>query len=790
MTSETGRIGDSVRRVEDQRLLTGKGSYTDDLHYGQECHMAVLRSPHAHATIERVDVEAARAMPGVLAVLTIEDAERDGLGHFSIPIRRKDAQGRPNYEPVYRILAKGAVHHVGEPVAAVIAETLAQALDAAEAIEVDYGVLPAVTDAREALAPDAPKVWPEMPDNLCFLHEVGDRAATEAALTTAQHVTRVEMVVTRVAPAPMEPRSYVGRWDARDQRFILEGGMQSVHSVRAELAKSVFKVPEHRIRVISPDMGGGFGMKGTAYPEQVLVLWAAKKLGRPVRWAATRSESFVSDYAGRDMVFKAALGIDRDGTLRALQVEATANLGAYLAGASMLPSVAHLGGLGGVYRLSAISARVFGAFTNTNLVAPYRGAGRPEAILVIERMIDAAAAELGLDPVEVRRRNLIPADAMPYRTGFVFTYDSGDFAKNMTLALEASDWAGYPARKAASAAQGKLRGIALANAIEVAGGPWPTPQDEGAEVRFNPDGSATVFVGGHNHGQGHETVYRQMVAEKLGLAFDQVFVVEGDTDRVFHGRGTFGSRSMSAGGTALYRASDKIIAKAKQIAAHRLETAEADLEFSSGRFVVAGTDRSISLPEVARAAWLAPLLPPGAEMGLDEKIITAPSAATFPNGTHVCEVEIDPETGVVSFERYTVVDDVGTVINPPLLKGQIHGGVVQGLGQIVLEDLRYGEGGQMVAGSFMDYAMPRASDFCAFEVLSNPQPTSTNPLGVKGAGEAGAVGALPAGLNAVIDALRPLGINHFDMPATPYRVWEAIRAAKSSKAKSSKEQPR
>ncbi len=776
---ESARIGDSVHRVEDQRLLTGKGSYTDDRRLPDAAYMVLVRSPYAHAAIGGIDASEALSMPGVLMILTAEDAERDGLGSFSVPIRRKDAKGKPNFEPIYGVLAMGTVNHVGDPVAAVIAETLAQALDAAEAVLVDYRMLPSVTDGREALKDGAVAVWPEVPDNLCFVHDAGDRAASEAALAACEHVTRVEMVVTRVAPAAMEPRVYIGIWDSRDERYILEGGMQSVHNVRAELAKAIFKVPEHKIRVISPDMGGGFGMKGAAYPEQALVLWAARKLDRPVRWNATRSESFISDYAGRDMVAKAALGLDRDGTLRALQVEFTANLGAYICGSGMLPSVANLGSLSGVYRQMAISARVFGVFTNTNPVAPYRGAGRPEAIFVIERMIDAAADELGLDRVEIRRRNVIPLDAMPYRTGFLFTYDSGDFAGNMDRALKASDWAGYPARKAASAAKGKLRGISFVNAIEIAGGPFPSPMDEGAEIRFNPDGSATLFVGGHNHGQGHETVYRQIMYEKLGLTFDQVQVVEGDTDKVFHGRGTYGSRSMSAGGTAMIRASDKIIAKAKQIAAHRLETAEADIEFASGRFVVSGTDRSISLPEIARAAWLPQLMPPDVELGLNEKAIGVAGGPTYPNGTHVCEVEIDPETGVVTFERYTVVDDVGTVLNPLLVKGQIHGGVVQGLGQIILEDMRYDEGGQLLSGSFMDYAMPRASDLCSFEVLTNSQPTATNPLGVKGAGEAGAVGALPAGVNAIIDALRPLGIRHFDMPATPHRVWQAINAAKS-----------
>ena len=779
---ESARIGDSVHRIEDQRLLTGKGSYTDDRRLSNAAHMVLVRSPHAHAAIGGIDLADALAMPGVLAILTAEDVERDGLGTFSIPIRRKDGKGKPNFEPIYRVLAKGTVNHVGDPVAAVFAETLAEALDAADAVMVDYDMLPSVTDCREALQEGAAAVWPEVPDNLCFLHDAGDRTATETALAACEHVTRVEMVVTRVAPAAMEPRGYIGIWDARDQRYILEGGMQSVHNVRAELAKAIFKVPEHMIRVISPDMGGGFGMKGAAYPEQALVLWGARKLDRPVRWIATRSESFVSDYAGRDMVAKAALGLDKDGTLRALQVEFTANLGAYICNSGMLPSVANLGGLSGVYRPMAISARVLGVFTNTNPVAPYRGAGRPEATFVIERMIDAAAAELGLDRLEIRRRNAIPSEAMPHRTGFLFTYDSGDFLGNMARAVTASDWTGYAARKAASEAKGKLRGISLINAIEVAGGPFPTPMDEGAEIRFNPDGSATLFVGGHNHGQGHETVYRQIMHDKLGLTFDQIQIVEGDTDKVFHGRGTYGSRSMSAGGTAMIRASEKIIAKAKQIAAHRLETAEVDIEFGSGHFTVAGTDRSISLTEVARAAWQPQLLPPGMELGLDEKAIAAPENATFPNGTNVCEVEIDPETGVVTFERYTVVDDVGTVLNPLLVKGQIHGGVVQGLGQIILEDMTYDEGGQLLAGSFMDYAMPRASDLCAFEVLTNSQPTATNPLGVKGAGEAGAVGALPAGVNAIIDALRPLGIQNFDMPATPHRVWQAIQAAKSQGA--------
>jgi carbon-monoxide dehydrogenase large subunit len=524
-------------------------------------------------------------------------------------------------------------------------------------------------------------------------------------------------------------------------------------------------------------------MKNSPFPEYGLLLWAAKKVGRPLRWTATRAESFLSDYHARDNHSSVELALDKDGIFLGLRIRTLANLGAYLGFNTPHPSTNNLGGLAGVYRTPHIHAEVIGVFTNTQPMAPYRGAGRPEATYAVERVIDVAADELGIDRVDLRRRNLIPPEAMPFKTGLVFTYDSGEFGKNMDLALAEADWAGFAARRAEAARRGRLRGIGIANAIEIAGGPFRNPNEESAEIRFDASGNVTLLMGTHNHGQGHETSFRQLAVSLLGVAPERIRIVAGDTDAVVHGRGTFGSRSMMAGGTALVRASDKIVERGKAIAAHLLEAGESDIVFEDGRFSVAGTDRGVRIEEVARTAYTAGKLPPGAEYGLSALAITTPPEATFPNGCHVCEVEIDEDTGAVEIVNYVVVDDVGTVINPLLVKGQIHGGVAQGVGQALLENLVYDPGsGQMVSGSFMDYAMPRADDMPAMTVLSNPVPTPNNPLGVKGAGEAGTVGALPAVINAVVDALRPLGVTHLDMPATPARVWAAIRTARALKA--------
>ncbi len=775
-------IGTATPRFEDARLLRGLGRFTDDIQPPGAAFMAVVRSPHASARILGIDAVAARAAPGVLAVLTRSELEADGLGTLHTMVQRHRADGSPMPRPPYRLLAGDAVRFVGDAVAVVIGETLHAAQDGGDLVEVEYAPLPAVTDAAAAALPGAPAVWPELaPDGVCFLFRLGDPAATDAAFAAAHHVTTLDLRISRVSANPMEPRNATGAYDAAADSYTLHAGTQAPHKVRAELAEHTLHIPANRLRLDSPDVGGAFGMKGSPYPEYALVLWAARRTGRPVRWVATRSESFLSDYHARDNTTRVQLALDAGGGFLGLRVETVANLGAYLGFNTPHSSTNNLGGLAGVYRTPHIYAEVRGMFTHTQPNAPYRGAGRPEATYALERVIDQAAAELGIDRVALRERNLIPPGAMPFRTGLVFTYDSGDFPANMRMALAEADWAGFAARQGESEARGMLRGIGLANAIEIAGGPAASPNEEGAELRFDGDGGATLLLGTHSQGQGHETAFRQIAASRLGLDPARLRIVFGDTDRVAYGRGTFGSRSIMAGGSAFVRAAEKVVERGRAIAAQALEAAVADIEFADGRFNVAGTDRAIGIEDVARASFVAASLPPGGEFGLAGAAILAPAAATFPNGCHVCEVEVDPETGVVAVQRYLVVDDVGTVINPLLVKGQIHGGVAQGLGQILMETIVYDGDGQMLTGSFMDYAMPRAADLCALSVISNPAPTATNPLGVKGAGEAGTVGAMPALMNAIIDALRPLGVRQLDMPATPEAVWSAIRAVQSGR---------
>lgn len=771
-------IGAAVRRVEDRRFLTGLGRYTDDLPVPGALHAVFVRSPHAAARLRAVDISAALAVPGVKAVFRGEDLR--GLGTLRCLVPRALPDGRPMPQPPYHALALEAVRHVGDPVAMVVADSRAAALDGAEAVVVNYDPLPAVTDPAAALAPGAPEVWPGLaPGNLAFRYTLGDEAAVAAAFARAARVVSLDLRLSRITANPMEPRAAIAEWDAGAERFLLRSGLQNPHAVRDELASRVFSLPIGSVRVISPDMGGAFGMRGQPTQEHVALMFAARALGRPVRWTATRTEALQSDPHARDQTMRVELALDAEGHFLALRCRILANLGAYLALMGPLPPTNNLGGLAGVYRTPAIFAEVLGAFTHTQPTAPYRGAGRPEAIYALERAIDVAAAELGLDRVEIRRRNLIPKEALPFRTGLVYTYDSGDFARGMDLALRAADWAGFPARRAEAAARGMLRGIGLANAIEISAGPPRTPQEEGAEIRIAPDGSATLLLGSHNHGQGHETVFRQILAELLGLPFGAIRIVYGDTDAVAHGRGTYGSRSIIAAGTAVRTAADRIIARGKRIAAHLLEAAAEDIEFAAGRFRIAGTDRSLGFAEIARASVTPGALPPGEEGGLIAAAVRAPADATFPNGCHVCEAEVDPETGRVRILRYVIADDVGRVINPLLMKGQLHGGVAQGLGQALLEQVVFEEGsGQLLSASFMDYAMPRAEDLPPIEILDNHHPTSANPLGAKGAGEAGTVGALPAVVSAVVDALSPLGIRHVDMPLTPLRIWQAIRSAR------------
>jgi aerobic carbon-monoxide dehydrogenase large subunit len=773
-------IGRPIPRSEDIRLIQGRGRYTNDFTLPGECHMAVARSPHAHAVVRAIDVSAALAAPGVVAVLTGADAEADGLGTLQTMVDRRQRDGSPMEKPPYRVLALDRVRVAGDAVAAVFAETPGQGRDAAELVAVDYEELPWVTDAAEAVKPGAPVVWPELvPDNVAFVFQQGDREATDRAIAAADHVARLDFRISRVSANPLEPRGALAQYDPTSGRFTLIAGVQGPHRMRDELAQRILKIPASKLRVISPDVGGAFGMKGAPFPEYAVALWAARRLGRPVRWQADRGESFLSDYHARDNVTSVELGLDRDGNFLVLRVRTVANLGAYLGYNTPHSPTNNLGGLAGTYRTPSIHVEVTGAYTNTQPTAPYRGAGRPEATYAIERAIDLAAHRFGFDRVELRRRNMIRRDEMPFKTGLVFTYDSGDFEKNMDMALARADWGGFEKRREEAAASGRLRGIGIANPIEIAGGPQAQPNEEACEIRFDPTGSATILMGTHNHGQGHETTFRQIAHEVLGLDPERVEILYGDTDLVPHGKGTFGSRSMSSGGGALVRAAEKIVDKGRLIAANLLEAGVGDIEFADGAFRIAGTDRVIGIEEVAKASFSAAKLPDGVEMGLIEKAVFVPEAATFPNGCHVCEVEIDPETGRMEVLSYVVVDDVGRVINPLLLKGQIHGGVAQGLGQAVLEQIAYEPGsGQMVTGSFNDYAMPRADDLPSFVVDSNEVLTTKNPLGAKGAGEAGTVGSLVAVVNAAVDALKPLGVEHIEMPLTPERLWRTIKAAR------------
>ena len=751
-------IGQSVSRFEDPRLLRGEGRYVNDLSMPGQAHLVLLRSPHAHARIVSMDAAAAIAAPGVLGVYTIADLERDGIGTTAPAFKRNRPDGSPMFWRAHPGLAKDKVRHVGEPVAAIVAESVAQAKDAAELLTVDYDPLP--VDGA---------VWEECPDNVSNIFEVGNKAATEAAFARAAHVVRGRYAVSRVHAQFLEPRGALGAWDASEGRYTLHCDVQYPHRVREVLA-GLLKVPEHRIRVVCKDVGGAFGAKGWAHPEHRIVLWLARKLGRPVKWQCERSEAPLADDHARELVSEAELALDADHRFLALRVRNTSALGAYVSSdRNLLPSFANLGSLAGTYLLPAAHISVIGVLSHTSSLAPYRGNGRPEAIYILERLIDDAARELKLDRVDLRRRNLIPPSAMPYKTAITFTYDCGDFEKGLDKALALSNWKDFAKRKRESGTRGKLRGIGIANAIERAA----TPGMEYAEVRFDPSGTATVMVGTTDQGQGHETMYRQIAGTRLGLAQPDLRILEGDSDAVAFGAGSFGSRSAATGGTAVWHAAEKVIAKGKRIAAHLLEASDADIAFAGGRFSIAGTDRGLAWKDITRAAY-GMQLPAGLEPGLVENASFSPVQETFPNGTHVCEVEVDPDTGSVTPVGYVVIDDVGNEINPLTLEGQVVGGIVQGLGQILMERIVYDkESGQLLTASFMDYAMPRAGDLCHFEVGHNPVPTRLNPLGAKGAGEAGTVGALAAIMNAIVDAI---GTSNIDMPATSERVWLALRA--------------
>ncbi len=771
-------VGQAVPRFEDVRLLRGQGRFQDDINLHGQVHAVFLRSPHAHARIRSIDTATAADAPGVLAIYTGKDYAADGLGQPKATMPRKKADGSPLFAPQRPALVSDRVRYVGDPVAMIVAATLNQARDAAELIAIDYEPLPAVTSVAEAALSDAPRVWDQNPDNISHLFERGDKRKADEAFARAYHIVRRRYVISRVHAQYMEPRGLIGAYDSGQDRYTLYANVNYPHRVRNMLANQVFKVPESKVRVVTHDVGGGFGTKGWHYVEDRLTLWASRKLDRPVKWACERSEVLLADEHARDNIGEIELALDKDGTILGLRLDMLANIGAYIASdRQLLTPFGMIGTVVGVYRIPAAYVAIRAVLSNTSPTAPYRGAGRPEASYLIERAIEAAADEIGIDAIELRRRNTIPADAMPYQTALGPHYDCGDFAKNLTMALEAADYAGLAPRREQAKARGRLRGVGVANVIEQAAGPVP----EYAEIRFNPSGTVIVLLGTKSHGQGHDTAFKQILNQQLGIDPADVQYIDGDTDTVAFGMGSNGSRSMVSGGSALVRASDKVIEKGRKIAAHLLEAAEADIAFAEGTFTVAGTDRVIALKEVAKAAFQPARLPPGLEPGLYENATYLPSE-TYPNSCHVAEVEIDPDTGTVALVKYLVVDDVGTVINPLTLKGQIHGGVAQGVGQILMEQVAYEPGsGQLLSASFMDYAMPRADTLCDMEVISNPVPTTTNPLGAKGAGEAGCVGALPAVMIAVMDALRAEGVRELDMPATSERVWRALRQARADR---------
>jgi aerobic carbon-monoxide dehydrogenase large subunit len=776
-------IGAAVRRKEDFRFLTGKGTYTDDINRPGQLQAYLLRSPHAHAEISGIDTANAKAAPGIAAVFTGADLQVGGLPCGWL-VTSKD--GSPMIEPAHPLLAQGKVRHVGDPVAVVLAETLAQAKDAADLIDIGYKELPAVVASDEAIKPGKPQLFDAAPNNLCFDWHLGDKAAVDAAFARARHVTRLDLVNNRLVSNPMEPRAAIGEYDRGTGDYTLYTTSQAPHVHRLLIAAFVLQLPEHKLRVVAPDVGGGFGTKGSLYAEQALVLWLAAKLGRPVKWTADRSEIFLTDNQARDHLTKAELALDEDGRFLAMRVATLANLGAYLGSfAPAIPTWCYGTLLAGNYATPAIYVEVKGVFTNTAPVDAYRGAGRPEACYVVERLVDRAAREMKIDPAELRRRNFVANDAFPYTTPVALTYDSGDYFKTLEMAVAAADYAGFERRRQESAKRGKLRGIGIATYIEacamapsVLAGQLGARAGfyETAEVRAHPTGSITVFTGSHSHGQGHETTFAQLVSDRLGLAIDQVEIVHGDTGKIPFGMGTYASRSLAVGGTALVKAMDKIVNKGKKIAAHLLEAAEEDIEFADGKFAVAGTDRAVPFAQVAFAAYVPHNYPiETLEPGLDETAFYDPTNFTYPAGAYIAEIEIDPETGAVDLVNFTGADDFGRIINPMIVEGQVHGALVQGIGQALFENTVYDpESGQLKTGSFMDYCMPRADNFIPFTLETNTTLCAHNPLGAKGCGEAGTIGAPPAIMNAVADALAPLGLADIDMPATSERVWRAI----------------
>jgi len=780
MTGSQFRFGsaDNPHRAEDAPLLTGRGRFTDDLAVLGEAHAAFVRAPVAHARIRGIDVVAARNMPGVLDVITGRELADDGIGAIPPLVLLPGRGGKPMFGPAMPVLAAECVRYVGEPVAIVVAETAPQAQDAAEAVALDFDDLPAVSNVTRAQDPDAPAIWPEAPDNLSLDWEDGDTAAVEAAFRRAAHVARVRLQDTRVAPSTLEPRSAIGQWDETTGRYTLIACTQGVAIVRKILAENVFKVPLDQIRVLTYDVGGGFGMKVQAYSEHAALLIAARRVERPVKWRASRLESFLGDTHGRDGALEGELALDKDGNFLALRVRTAVGIGAYASTyAAVIATNNTKNCLSSVYRIPAIHINAKMVLTNAAPLGPYRGAGRPEAIYLIERLIDMAANEMQIDRVALRRRNMIPPSALPYHAPNSPVYDSGEFEAVLDKALALADWNGFGARRAASEKAGRLRGIGMCCFLEVAGG---SPLQEIADLRFENDGKVALRTGAQAMGQGQMTVMPRLVARRLGIAPENVRVIQGDSDQVPGGLPTVASRSTMMAGGAIVLVCDEAIEKGKRLAGHFLETAAADLEYTDGKFRVTGTDREIPILELARRARVTKELPAELAGGLDTVATFATQHMSFPNGCHICEVEIDPETGTVSVVGYAAVDDVGNILHETIVEGQIHGGVAQGLGQVLGEEVIYSNDGQLLTASFMDYMLPRADDLPALKVGHHSAPCTTNPLGVKGAGESGVAGSLPSAVNAVLDALASRGVANLDLPMTPQRIWAALRAARGA----------
>ncbi len=784
-------IGQSPKRKEDLRFLTGKGNYVADIKLPNMASAVFVRSPHAHANILSIDAAAALEMPGVVAVYTGAEMAAAGVNGLPVGWGITGSDGLPMKEPAHPPLAVGKARHVGDPVAIVVAETVAEARLAAEAVVVEYDVLDAVVSMHDALRSGAALVHDDVPGNLCCDWSMGDAAAVDAARAGAAHIARIELVNNRLIGNPMEPRAAIGDYEPGRGKYTLYSTSQFPHVVRFLMGVLVLGIPQHKLRVVAPDVGGGFGVKQFHYNEEAVVTWAAGKLARPVKWVSERAEGFVSDRQGRDHVTEAELALDENGKFLGLWVKTLANMGGYLSTfGPNIPTNLYAPLLSGVYKMPAIYCNVQVVFTNTVPVDAYRGAGRPEATFVLERLVDVAAIEMGIDKVEIRRRNMIPASEYPYQTPVVVEYDSGDPMACLDKAIGLADVAGFEARRQEAAQRGKYRGLGLSTYVEACGlAPSRLAGQMGARgglyesatVRVHPTGQVSVMIGTHNHGQGHETTFAQIVSEQLGVAFEDVDIVFGDTDRVQFGMGTYGSRSLVVGGSALSKAGDKVITKGKKIAAHLMEAGEQDILFEGGSFKIAGTDRSKSFAEIAGAAYVPHDYPlETLEPGLEEQAYYDPVNFTYPGGSHFCEVEIDPDTGTVELIAYTAVDDVGVIINPMIVEGQLHGGIVQGIGQALYEHGVYDEEtGQLLSGSFMDYAMPRADHFPNFVISPHSTTCTHTPMGVKGCGECGTIGSPAAVINAVVDALKPLGITHVDMPASPARLWTIIRNARA-----------